>query len=125
MNFKGTPLLETSRLILRKFRLEDAEFMFKNWTSSKEVSKYLTWDPHKSAKDSELYLIDLVEEYKNPQVLNWCIHFKECNQPVGCIDARLISESLQSFDIGYCLGEKWWNKGIMTERQIQINYAEN
>ena len=30
---KGTVLLETDRLILRKFKYSDAEYMFKNWGS--------------------------------------------------------------------------------------------
>ena len=30
---KGTVLLETDRLILRKFKYSDAEHMYKNWGS--------------------------------------------------------------------------------------------
>lgn len=115
MNFKGTPYLESSRLILRKFSIDDAKYMFENWASSETVTKYLTWNPHESVEKTKLYLEYLDEQYKNPQVLNWCIQLKEIDLPIGGIDARLISEPLKSFDIGYSIGEKWWNKGIATE----------
>lgn len=33
MNHKGTVRLETDRLILRQFKIEDAESMYRNWAS--------------------------------------------------------------------------------------------
>ena len=46
MNHKGTILLETNRLILRKFVIEDSEAMYNNWASEDEVTKFLTWPTH-------------------------------------------------------------------------------
>ncbi len=48
MTHKGTERLETNRLILRRYIAEDAEAMYKNWASDKEVTKYLTWPTHSS-----------------------------------------------------------------------------
>ena len=42
MNHCGTQRLETERLILRKFAVEDAAAMYNNWASDEEVAKYLT-----------------------------------------------------------------------------------
>lgn len=47
MNHKGTVTIETERLILRRFCLKDAKFMFYNWANDSEVTKYLSWQPHK------------------------------------------------------------------------------
>ena len=33
MEHKGTKIIETERLLLRPFQIEDAEFMFRNWAS--------------------------------------------------------------------------------------------
>ena len=41
MESKGTKKLETERLILRQFKLNDAEAMHQNWASDTEVYKYL------------------------------------------------------------------------------------
>ena len=49
MKHLGSKVLTTERLVLRPFRADDAEAMFNNWASDPEVTKYLTWTPHKSA----------------------------------------------------------------------------
>ena len=41
-NHCGTYTIETKRLLLRKFMVEDADAMFQNWASDKEVTKFLT-----------------------------------------------------------------------------------
>lgn len=56
MNAVGTKTIETERLILRKMQKKDAELIYKNWTSDKNVSKYVTWDTHKSVKDTKKYV---------------------------------------------------------------------
>ena len=53
MNHKGTVALETERLILRRFYIEDADAMFKNWASDEEVTKYLTWPTHSDVSVSQ------------------------------------------------------------------------
>jgi hypothetical protein len=42
MEHLGTKRLETPRLILRQFAIDDAENMFQNWASDAEVTKHLT-----------------------------------------------------------------------------------
>lgn len=42
MTHKGTVMLETERLILRRFTIDDTEPVFRNWASDPEVTKYLT-----------------------------------------------------------------------------------
>ena len=46
MNKTGTQRIETHRLILRPFTMEDAEDMFSNWASDPEVTRFLTWPAH-------------------------------------------------------------------------------
>ena len=46
----GTQMLQTNRLILRRFVESDAEVMFQNWASSAENLTYVTWDPHPDVK---------------------------------------------------------------------------
>ncbi len=48
----GTVRLETKRLILRKFTIDDAESMYKNWSSSSEVTKFLTWSANKNIEET-------------------------------------------------------------------------
>ena len=49
-------MINTKRFYLRKFKIQDAQFMFNNWASDLEVTKYLTWNPHKSIDDSKEFI---------------------------------------------------------------------
>ena len=53
MRLVGTRRIETNRLILRRFAVEDAQTMFDNWASDPEVTKYLTWPPHERVVATE------------------------------------------------------------------------
>ena len=46
MNHIGTKTIKTSRLILRRFALEDASSMYHNWASDDQVTKFLAWPTH-------------------------------------------------------------------------------
>ena len=46
MKHQGTKELETPRLLLRRFTLDDAEAIYRNWCSDEDVTKYLTWPTH-------------------------------------------------------------------------------
>ena len=50
MKHCGTQIIETGRLILRPFAMEDAPAMYRNWASDPEVTKYLTWPAHANAE---------------------------------------------------------------------------
>ena len=51
MNKAGTQKIETQKLILRRFKIEDAEDMYNNWASDPEVTRYLTWPVLLRAKE--------------------------------------------------------------------------
>ena len=41
MEHKGTLPLETEHLILRRFTMEDAGAIYRNWASDEDVTKFL------------------------------------------------------------------------------------
>ena len=60
MNHIGTKPLETDRLILRRFTLEDAAAVYKNWASDEEVTKFLMWKAHHDIAVTEAVAKNLV-----------------------------------------------------------------
>ena len=95
MQHCGTKRLETERLILRRYVMEDAAAVYKNWASDDEVTKYLTWPTHKS---------------------HWTIALKDNGEdPVGDIAVVNMNESISMMHIGYCIGKAWWHRGITSE----------
>lgn len=57
MKHIGTKNIETERLILRRFTLDDADAMYRNWVSDDEVTKYLTWPAHSSVDITKWFLL--------------------------------------------------------------------
>ena len=126
MTHKGTKTIKTNRLILRKFKISDSVDMFCNWANSKTVTKFLTWQPHESEQTTKNVIKSWVKEYKNKNFYQWAIVLKGINQVVGSISVVKIDEEKNSVNIGYCLGEKWWRQGIMTESlNAVIDYLFN
>ena len=64
MNHKGTIQLETERLILRRFTIDDAPAMFKNWASDPEVTRFMTWPTHKDVGVSRWVLDSWIPSYE-------------------------------------------------------------
>lgn len=112
---KGTNAIETERLILRRFKVQDAEDMYKNWSTDKEVSKFLTWKPHENVEFTRSLLTNWVEAYENENIYNWAIEIKEEKEVFGSIGAVKINDSNFSCEIGYCISSKYWNRGFVTE----------
>ena len=115
MKHCGTKMIETERLILRRFVIEDVENMFKNWASDPEVTKYLTWPAHSDIGITEFILSDWIKSYEKDDSYNWAIELKEIGEVIGNISSVNNNEAVNKVHIGYCIGNKWWNKGIMSE----------
>ena len=115
MKHKGTQLIETPRLILRMAQMTDAEPMFRNWASDPEVTKFLTWPTYQSI-DSAYYILDLwTKAYEKQDFYQWMIELKEIGEPIGSISVVNHRDDIASAEIGYCIGQAWWHKGIVTE----------
>ena len=116
MKNSGTQRIETDRLILRRYVIEDADAMYKNWASDSEVTKFLTWQPHSSVEVSRSIIEDWLKEYSDEKYYQWAIVLKDNgNEPIGDISVGQMNEDISMVHIGYCLGRAWWRRGIMSE----------
>lgn len=117
MKHLGTVPLETPRLLLRPFEMSDAQAMFQNWAYDKEVTKYLTWPAHKDISVSTSVLSDWIKCYEKKDYYQWAIVLKpNGNEPIGSIGVNnKIDDTVKMAHIGYCIGQKWWHQGIMSE----------
>lgn len=111
----GTKVLETERLILRKVTLNDAQDMYNNWGSDPLVSRYVTWETHKSVEDSLEFIKFLEESYTKDNTYQWLVVLKENNTPIGTVGGVRVDEKNNTIEIGYCYGRNYWNKGYATE----------
>ena len=116
LNHKGTVIIETERLILRRFTMEDAEPMYRNWASDDLVTRYVTWPTHESVEITRAVLADWTSHYGEKDHYKWAIVLKENGpEPIGDISAHGIRENTLCATMGYCMSRAHWGKGVMTE----------
>lgn len=115
MKHLGTKRIETERMILRPFTMDDGEAMFRNWASDPEVTKFLTWPAHGSIEISNMVLSDWVSHYGEDDYYQWAIVVKELGQPIGSISVVSKNDRAELVHIGYCIGKNWWHQGYTSE----------
>lgn len=119
------PVLETERLILRKFENKDIEDLY-DYCKDPEVTKFVfeTYENVETAQDR----IDFLQaKYAEEKMLCWAIELKHNHKVIGSIDYFNIRSVDKSGEIGYVLNREYWNKGYMTEsvkRVIQYGFEE-
>jgi len=111
----GTQEIETERLRLRRFVMEDVNMVFLEWANSEAVTKYLTWERHKSLGETRTWLLSTIASYEQEGIYSWGIELKETSGLIGSIGVGIKSEHSRVANVGYCLGERFWGSGYMTE----------
>lgn len=115
MNKVGTQIIETDRLILRRFTLNDAEDMYNNWASDNEVTRFLTWPTHTNIDVTKFVLNDWIPRYEDGGYFNWAMEYKETGQVIGNISVVRLNENTEAADMGYCMSKAYWGQGLMPE----------
>lgn len=115
MKHLGTVKIKTPRLKLRRFSIKDAEEMYANWASEDEVTKYLTWPTHENVEITKKVLREWVLNYESLDNYNWAIELKKTREIIGSISVVKITPNINSAELGYCMGTKWWGQEIMPE----------
>ena len=110
----GTKRLETDRLILRKFKIEDALDVYNSWASDSNVTKYVSFNPHKDVNETQEILTQWIKEYDNNS-FNWVVELKNTYELIGSVSIMNIKEKHENCEVGYVYGSKYWGNGYATE----------
>ena len=119
--------LETERLILRPWRLEDAADMYA-YAKNPNVGPNAGWKPHESVEESKAILESWIHSDEEEDI--WAIVPKETGRACGSIglhqDGRRPGVP-NCRELGYVLGQEQWGKGYMTEAAkaiLRYGFAE-
>lgn len=103
-------IIETQRLVLRPWREDDAEALYK-FACDERVGPPAGWKPHESVEDS-LNVLRAVLINEN----TWAVCEKGSDAPIGSIgifDTDANAEN--NWQIGYWLAARYWGRGYMPE----------
>lgn len=121
----NTKTLESDRLTLRKFKIEDADGMYNNWASDAECCKYLSWNVHKDIEETTSIIESWIKGYENG-CYNWIVELKDTHEAIGSISVISANEKHSTAELGYCYGSKYWGNGYATEAlRTVIEYLLN
>lgn len=115
LNIPVMPVLETERLILREYRLEDASVLF-NLRRNPDVMQYIERPRPEKVSDSEAVITTRLAEFKQQKNIVWVIALKtHPDQMIGDVGYWRFDLSNHRAELGYILDPAYWRKGILTE----------
>ncbi|MBD5354442.1 MAG: GNAT family N-acetyltransferase [Bacteroides sp.] len=105
----------TDRLLLRHWREDDAEALFK-YASDPRVSELAMWPCHTSVEMSR----EVIREVFMPNPYSYAMILKETGEAIGCMG--LVPAGSEHYkplegemEVGYWVGHPYWNKGLTSE----------
>ena len=114
LKMRATPILETDRLFLRKFRLDDVQDVFE-YCKEAETARYVTWDAHKTPEDTLRFLQWTTDRYKTGEPGDWAIMDKVTGHIIGSMGIVKSEPVNRCCEVGYVIGRDHWGKGFTTE----------
>ncbi|HHV19728.1 MAG TPA: GNAT family N-acetyltransferase [Thermoanaerobacterales bacterium] len=111
------PNLGTSRLLLRKLSLNDADELFQVF-SDEETTHYVPREKHDNMTVTIDYLENLIKRMNEGKSFVWSVIDKTENQVIGTVNLYFKPDRAAS--IGAVINRAYWGKGIGTEALKQI-----
>ncbi len=112
MDQKKPETIETERLLLRGFTLEDAGGLYE-YARNPNVGPHGGWKPHENIEESRKIIEDLfLEKYHI-----WAMVDKKSEKVIGSIGYEEDTKRPETgcMELGYAMAEDLWGKGLMTE----------
>ena len=110
---KGTKTITTERLVLRQYTPEDCFDVFSTWGGDPEIAYFMTSTAFRDVDQTKTVLERWSKMYDRDNLYLWAIEMD--GKVIGNINVVQIIDSLESCEIGYCLGKQYHNRGIVTE----------
>ena len=115
-NRKGdlSGMLETERLILRRWEDSDAESLYE-YAKDPAVGPIAGWPPHSSIEESR----DVIRTVLNGREC-YAVCRKPDNRAIGAVELKLyghtdMTDRDDECELGYWLGKPFWGQGLMPE----------
>jgi RimJ/RimL family protein N-acetyltransferase len=103
---------QTARLIARPIAPDDSGPIFDTWAQDAEVTRFLTWRPHRSRADTDAY-IERCLAMPPAAGRVYVLTGREDGTIRGAFELR--QPAPHRLDFGYVLARAWWGQGLMTE----------
>ncbi len=107
----GTAELWTERLVLRRYRPEDAQALYRNFGTDPEMSRYSGWNPYETPEMAEETVRRFIESYGGGRSYSWVMDYEDVL--VGTIGAYGYEDG--RIEAGFSVQRDWQGRGFATE----------
>ena len=112
-------MLNTERLILRRWEDSDAESLFE-YAKDPEVGPIAGWPAHQSIEESRNVIRQV---FRGKEAYALCL--REDNRAIGAIELKLnghtdLTERDDECELGYWIGKPFWGQGLVPEAAREI-----
>jgi RimJ/RimL family protein N-acetyltransferase len=109
----GESHYETTRLLFRPPRPEDARSIFERYAGDPEVTRYLGWPRHLSVEDTQAFVAFSQAEWGRSQVGPLLIFARDSGRLLG--SSGMLLEGPHDAQTGYVFARDAWGFGYATE----------
>lgn len=107
-------ILETERLFLREFNIDDTDAVYE-YSGSAENTEYLDWGPCSREKADSFVKSRLVSQIEEPRkIYDFAVCLKSTGKLIGSMCLVIKGDGMQA-DLGYILNKDHWGMGYATE----------
>ena len=119
----GTAELWTEHLVLRRYRPEDAELLYRNFGTDPEMAKYSGWNPYATLEMAQGTVRGFIESYEDPHSYSWVMDVDDV--VVGTIGAYDYDQ--KQIEVGFSVDKGWQGRGFATEalRKVLAYLTDN
>jgi RimJ/RimL family protein N-acetyltransferase len=110
--FAAPVSIQTARLLLRRNVPDDAKPIFDTYARDPEVTRFMTWQPHRSLEDTRGYLDYCDRVWAARTAFPWAVVRREDGTLIGGVEARVEGHRVE---FGYVIARAAWGRGYATE----------
>ncbi len=109
------PRLDGERIVLRPLRMDDVDFLFREW-SDPDVTRYMRDEPPLQTRaDAEGWIRPLQDPASMPSVKWWGIELRAEGRLIGTCGYFDWNKAHRRAEIGYDLWKAYWGSGLMPD----------
>lgn len=117
------PIIKTSRLILNKIELSDADTVF-FLKSNPEVMRYIKRDPYTEIEQAVNNIKLISSQLEAWKSINWALRDAETKEMMGSISLWNFSKDRKTAEMGYAMKPDFHGNGYMDEAmKAVVNYG--
>ena len=125
INFTLFPVIETKKLVLRRFNYDDLQDIYKMRSNPKMI-EFTDSKLDESLEETKSYIEKMNKGIDENKWIICAIEYKKSKKAVGLINIWNINLELRSGELGYGIVPEYQNKGLMKEALLSIvDYAFN